>query len=157
MLRNPIGRKFVRDLRLRVPRGVEPYTNGELAKLWAKMEALDRRSPVYMYIAKAAVTTGARLGELIALNWDDLDLTGKRLRIRRHWDPVDGATLPKDNEARTVFLIPAAVAVFERWTALAGIQPGDSPIFPAPAWPRPTERPVRLPPGQRCPREGRDR
>ena len=132
MLRNPIGRKFVRDLRLRVPRGVEPYTNGELAKLWAKMEALDRRSPVYLYIAKAAVTTGARLGELIALNWDDLNLTGKRLRIRRHWDPVDGATLPKDNEARTVFLIPDAVAVFERWTALAGIQPGDSPIFPAP-------------------------
>ena len=129
---NPLNKKFVKDLRLKIPRGDEAYTNDELARLWAQMGSLNRRAPVYLQIAKAAVTTGARLGELIGLNWDDLDLTGKRLRINRTWDRVDGATLPKDNEARTVNLIPAAVEVFERWTALAGVQPGDSPIFPAP-------------------------
>jgi integrase len=132
LLVNPIGRKFVRDLRLRVPRGDEPYTDPELEQLWAQMGSLNRRAPVYIYVAKAAVTTGARLGELIALDWDDVDLSGKRLHVRRTWDPVDGATAPKDNEARTVHLIPAAVAVFERWTGLVGVQPGDSPVFPAP-------------------------
>jgi integrase len=100
--------------------------------LWAKMEALNRQAPVYLHFAKAAVVTGARLGELVALNWDDLDLTNKRLEIRRHWDRVDGATLPKDGEARTVHLIPPAVKVFENWVALAGVHAGDTPLFPAP-------------------------
>jgi integrase len=130
-LSNPLARKFIKDLRLRVPRGDEPYTDVELAKLWAKMEAL-KNARVYIYVAKAAVVTGARLGELIALDWDDLDLTGRTLRIHRHWDRVDGMTLPKDGEPRMLNLIPPAVELFERWTALAGVQPGDSPIFPAP-------------------------
>jgi integrase len=130
-LSNPLARKFIKDLRLRIPRGDEPYTDMELAKLWAKMEAL-KNARVYVYVAKTAVVTGARLGELIALNWDDLDLTGRTLRIHRHWDRVDGMTVPKDGEPRTVNLIPPAVEVFERWTELAGVQPGDSPIFPAP-------------------------
>jgi integrase-like protein len=59
---NPLTRKFIRDLRLRVPRGVEPYTDVELAQLWAKMETLNHQ-PVYLYVAKAAVVTGARLGQ----------------------------------------------------------------------------------------------
>ncbi len=128
---NPLGRKFIKDLRLRIPRGDEPYTDVELAKLWAKLEAL-KRAPVYLYAAKAAVVTGARLGELIALDWDDLDLGSRTLRIRRHWDRVDGMTLPKDGEPRTLNLILPAVTLFEEWIALVGVQPGDSPVFPAP-------------------------
>ncbi len=135
MAHNPLGRKFIRDLRLRIPRGDEPYTDGELAKLWSKMESLQRAAPVYVYVAKAAVVTGARLGELIALDWDDLDLTNRTLRIRRHWDRVDGMTLPKDGEPRTLNLIQPAVDVFEQWTALVGVQPGHSAIFPAPRSP----------------------
>jgi len=123
---NPLGRKFIRDLRLRIPRGDEPYTDLELAKLWARMESSDRSAPVYVYLAKTAVVTGARLGELIALDWDDLDLTNRTLRIRRHWDRVDGMTLPKDGEPRTLNLIQPAVDVFEQWTALVGVQPGNS-------------------------------
>jgi len=128
---NPLSRKFVKDLRLRVPRGVEPYTDVELVQLWAKMETLNHQ-PVYLYVAKAAVVTGARLGELIALDWDDLDLTSHVLKIRHHYDAVDGKTLPKDGEARTLALIPPAVKLFESWTALVGVRPGASPIFSAP-------------------------
>lgn len=135
MAHNPLGRKFIRDLRLRIPRGDEPYTDVEFAKLWSKMESLHRAAPVYVYVAKAAVVTGARLGELIALDWDDLDLTNRTLRIRHHWDRVDGMTLPKDGEPRTLNLIQPAVDVFEQWTALVGVQPGDSAIFPAPRSP----------------------
>ena len=110
------------------------------------MEALNRRAAVYLYVAKAAVVTGARLGELIALDWDDLDLTNRRVTIRHHWDAVDGKTLPKDREARTLNLIPAAVALFEKWTALVGVQPGDSPIVPAPRGGGTAQWAVRQPP-----------
>ncbi len=130
-LTNPLSRKFIRELRLRIPRGNEPYTDIELARLWAAMASLNRQR-VYLVAAKAAVVTGARLGELIALDWDDLNLGNRTLRISHHWDRVDGKVLPKDGEPRVVNLIPPAVALFEEWTALVGMQPGDAPIFPAP-------------------------
>ena len=60
---SPLTRKFVRDLRLRVPKGDEPYTDIELATLWAKMETLGYDA-VYVTVCKAAVVTGARRGEL---------------------------------------------------------------------------------------------
>jgi len=131
--RNPVGKKFVKGLSLQIPRGlVEPYTDVELAKLWAKMNELTRRDPVYLYISKAAVVTGARLGELIALDCDDLDLHAKTLKITKTWNPIDGLTTPKDRDARTLDLIPDAVTLLEKWIALVGVQPGGSPIFPAP-------------------------
>jgi integrase len=135
---NPLTRKFVTDLRLERPNRVESYTDTELAKLWPKMEALDY-DPVYIHIARAAVATGARLGELVALNWDDLRLGERELEIGHHYDATDGMTTPKNGHARTSFLIEDdeadainAVGLFERWTRLAGVQPGDTPIFPAP-------------------------
>ena len=76
---SPLTRKFVRDLRLRVPKGDEPYTDIELATLWAKMETLDYEA-VYVIVCKAAVVTGARRGELIAAGWDELNLTASTLR-----------------------------------------------------------------------------
>ena len=70
ILRSPLTRKFVKDLKLKVPRGDEAYSDVELAKLWAKMEALEY-APVYVLACKLAVTTGARQGELIAATWGD--------------------------------------------------------------------------------------
>ena len=61
----------------------------ELAKLWAKMEALEYED-VYVTACKLAVTTGARQGELIAASWGDLNLGAKTLTIAHHWDLVDG-------------------------------------------------------------------
>ena len=135
---NPLTRKFIADLHLKRPSRVESYSDVELARLWPQMEALGYE-PVYGYVARAAVATGARLGELIALDWDDLQLAEGRLTIRRHYDSIDGMTTPKNGHPRTVFLIGNrerdeidAVGLFERWTALWGVRPGDSPIFPAP-------------------------
>lgn len=137
-LSNPLTRKFIRDLRLTVPNRVESYTDVELAKLWPKMDALGYE-PVYIAVAKAAVATGARLGELIALDWDDLNLSERELEIRWHYDSVDGKVTPKDGEPRTVYLIEDGgvevingVGLFERWTAHCGVRAGDSPIFPPP-------------------------
>jgi integrase len=135
---NSLTRKFIADLRLDLPNRVESYTDVELAMLWSQMEAL-KYDYVYIYATKAAVATGARLGELIAADWDDLRLSERTLRIHRHYDPIDGMTTPKNGKERTIYLIADrevdainAIGLFERWTAHCGIRPGDSPLFPAP-------------------------
>lgn len=128
---NPVP-KFKKALRLRVTGGVEPFTDNELARLWASLAKLETE-PVYVAICKAAVVTGARQGELIGANLDDVDLLNGTLRIERHYDRESGAlTAPKDNEARTVHLIPPARQLLEQWLVLAGDRPGDAPLFPAP-------------------------
>jgi integrase len=128
---NPVPR-FKKSLRLRVLGGVPPFTDDELAKLWAKMQALEVE-PAYVMACKLAVTTGARIGELAALNLDDVDLLTGRIEIRHHYDRATGTlTLPKDNEARTVFLVPAARALLERWIAEHGRRPADAPLLVAP-------------------------
>ncbi|HEY7005189.1 MAG TPA: site-specific integrase [Sphingomicrobium sp.] len=129
--RSPLTRKFVRELRLKVPKGDEPYTDVELAKLWAKMETL-KYDAVYVTICKAAVVTGARQGELIAATWGDLSITSGTLAIRHHWSREDGLVDPKDGETRTITLIPPAVTLFEVWAAKQGVRPDDAPLFPAP-------------------------
>jgi len=59
-----------------------------------------------------AVTTGARLGELQALKWDDLDLDRRRLQIRRtlavDGKPIFAPTSTKKNHNRTVWLTEKA-------------------------------------------------
>jgi integrase len=129
--RSPLTRKFVRELRLRVPKGDEAYSDLELAQMWAKMEAL-KYEPVYVAVCKAAVVTGARQGELIAAEWGDLRLTTGTLQIRHHYDPVEGLVDPKDGEARTITLIPPAAALFEKWAASHEVQPDQAPLFTAP-------------------------
>jgi integrase len=126
---NPITKKYVRELRLKPHEGTAPYTDVELAKLWVAMSDLEE---VYVTIAKAASLTGARIGELVACSWDDLDLGNKLLHLRYTWNDVDGLTLPKDGESRTVNLIPTAVELFEGWVRKSGVQEGHRPIFPAP-------------------------
>lgn len=60
----------------------------------------------------AAVYTGLRLGELLALRWRDVDLERRALTVRHTLTLVDGAwTLrrPKTpNSQRTIVLVPAA-------------------------------------------------
>lgn len=126
--RNPVPR-FKKGLRLKITKGTEAFTDIELAKLWAAIEKRERQ-PVYLAICKAAVTTGARQGELIGADLDDLSLLEHKLEIRHHFDDVDGLTLPKDGEPRTVHLIPPAARILEEWLAVRGIEPG--PLFPAP-------------------------
>jgi integrase len=130
IVRNPVP-KFRKSLGLRVPSGDEAYTTTELEALWATMDEFSYKA-VYVAICKAAVTTGARAGELIAAEWGDLNLTNGKLRIRHTYNPIDGLTLPKDNEPRTLHLIPPAVRVFEEWIAVRGVHSDDAPIFQAP-------------------------
>jgi integrase len=52
---------------------------------------------------------GLRLGELRALRWEDVDLTGGVLRVERSWDAREGVVEPKSRSGRRTVPIPAVL------------------------------------------------
>ena len=104
------------------------FTDAELARLWPELGTV-LPAAVFHYLCKAAVTTGARQGELLALEWPDVRFLDKELRIARGYTPGVGIETPKDNEERTVDLTPAAETVLQDWFQLSGC-PEDGLVFP---------------------------
>ena len=128
--KNPVT-TFRKQLRLRPESGTPPYTDDEIKRLYAALTGEDKE-PVYRVIVEAAVETGARVGELIALDWDNVHLLGQpHIVITSTWNAVDGLTLPKDRDSRIVHLTPSAQATFARWVEKVGVQ-GSGPVFVAP-------------------------
>jgi integrase len=64
--------------------------------------------------------SGARIGELIAVDWNNLSIAEKRVEIRVTYDQVDSVVPPKDRDNRTVYPTHAAVTMPEGWTAHTG-------------------------------------
>ena len=125
---NPV-RSFTKKSRLKAPRrGKAPFEDGELERMW---EAMADYEPVYPFLCRFSVETGARLGEIVALDWRNVDLTAGRIYLEHSWDDEDGAITPKDNEARWIYLTPEARAVVEGWVAVTGVH-DDGPVFPSP-------------------------
>jgi integrase len=130
--RNPV-RTFVKKAELDSRgRGRDAFTDLELSKLWAALAARTANGaaakgaadPVYLYLCRAAVATGARLGELIALDWDEVSLSERAVKIRHTYNPVDGLTPPKTKgSVRTIHLTPAAVKEFEAIAATGSVGP----------------------------------
>jgi integrase len=125
---NPLT-AFTKKLKLRAPkRGKAPFEDDELGRLW---KALGDYEPVYLYAARFSVETGARLGELIALEWQNVNLTNGRVLVEFTWDAEAGLVPPKDREARTIYLTPEARAVLEEWIGVAGARE-EGPVFENP-------------------------
>jgi integrase len=61
----------------------------EVSPLLAALEAVDRA------IFATALYAGLRLGELQALQWDDVDLNTNLIHVRRSWDRQVGFVAPK--------------------------------------------------------------
>jgi integrase len=88
------------------------FTDAELAALWPVLA--HHFAPVYLALCQTAVTTGMRQGELVALEWRDVDLGSGDVIVRRGYRPGVGVLdSPKGNRERVVDLTPAARAVFE--------------------------------------------
>jgi integrase len=120
---------FIRKLKLRPPRrGKAPFEDAELERLWS---AYGNYEPVYLCSARFSVETGARLGEVVALDWSNVDLTGGRVLIEFSWDAEDGLVPPKDREARWIYLTAEARAVLEAWVGLVGARE-EGPVFENP-------------------------
>jgi integrase len=99
-LREPDGRKH-----LVVPTDQEL---GELAQAAAKLQGEWGRLVLAPFILFAA-HTGLRPGELYALRWQDINLTGNTVAVEWQWSQTERRLVrPKYDSTRTVFLPPAA-------------------------------------------------
>ncbi len=79
-------------------RGINPLNRQEVATL---LETAKAKASRYYPIFLCAVRTGLRMGELLALQWEDLDFNGRCIQVSRnftHWK----LTTPKSGESRRV-------------------------------------------------------
>jgi integrase len=75
-----------------------PVVRGQRDRVAAPTEVaplLDALRPGDRAIYATALYAGLRLGELQALQWDDVDLTGNLIQVRRSWDRQAGFIGPK--------------------------------------------------------------
>ena len=103
---------------------------------------IQARAEGYYEVFLLELTTGLRVGELMALQWDDLNFNTGELRIERQIYQIKGELLiqPPKNKAsiRSVILPPAVVTalkkykqtVFSRWM-FPSPKKGDAPIAPS--------------------------
>jgi integrase len=79
-------------------RSLNPLTREEVATF---LETVKQRAPRYYPLFLCAARTGSRMGELLALQWGDLDFHGRFIQVQRnytHWK----VTTPKSGESRRV-------------------------------------------------------
>jgi integrase len=125
---NPVS-AFTKKLKLRAPkRGKAPFEDRELERMWSAYKPYE---PVYGYSARFSAESGARLGEIVALDWHNVDLSNSRVYIEHTWDDEVGLVAPKDREPRYVYLTKEAGAVLEEWVGRVGAHE-DGPVFPNP-------------------------
>lgn len=106
------------------------FTNDELGRLW---ESFARRQDLLgLHLCKTAITTGLRLGELVALTRSDVDLRLRSLTVTQAYRTEDGLTKPKSGKGRTVQLSEDATAVLREWVELrsADLFKPDALLFP---------------------------
>lgn len=83
------------------------YENDELPKLFAEFRDFDK--PLF----EAALKTGMRLGELLALTWGDVNLTEQTIRVTKSYTAGFGVTDPKTEAGkRTVDIENGTVKLF---------------------------------------------
>jgi integrase len=117
-LREPDGRKH-----LVVPTDAEL---GELATAAAKVQGEWGRLVLAPFILFAA-HTGLRPGELYALRWQDINLTGNTVAVEWQWSQTERRLVrPKYDSTRVVFLPPAAK------DAIDAVAPLRDEVFSAP-------------------------
>lgn len=79
-------------------------------------------------LCKTAVATGARVGELAALRWGDVDLLNHEIHISRSFvDRLGERASTKSGEPRTIDLTPQAAELLEQWYVESG--GGDGLLF----------------------------
>lgn len=95
--RNPVAQVE----RPRLPRraGIDVFSREEVMAL-VRAAANEQDGVLYL----TAAFTGLRLGELLALRWEDVDFDGDTIRVRRNWT-AGGEGTPKSGWGRAVPMI----------------------------------------------------
>src|SRR6186713_2244575 len=77
---------------------IKAFNRGQVEQFLAATSDTERRFyPLFFLLAR----TGLRLGEALALQWDDVDLQGRELRVERAIFGTE-LTTPKSGHGRTV-------------------------------------------------------
>jgi integrase len=126
-VKNPV-RAIKRGERPRAAKTESAYfAADELPPLFAHVEA-----GVYRVLFETALKTGLRLGELLGLRWNDVDLTGALIHVRRTFTDGYLNDEPKNHERRDVDLTEDVVLLLGAWWGEIG-SPGDEKlVFPGP-------------------------
>ncbi|MEO6859903.1 MAG: site-specific integrase [Solirubrobacteraceae bacterium] len=98
--------------RFRVSDDLDAFTAEEV---WALVRAAPSEQDAALYLT--AAFTGLRLGELLALQWRDINYVGDVIRVRRSYNVHGGVGSPKSGKVRSVPIVPDVV---ERLAHLAG-------------------------------------
>ncbi len=114
--RNPLV--DVERPRVRVSDDLEAFSPEEVHAL-ARAAVSEQDSALFL----TAAFTGLRLGELLALQWGDIDFPARAIRVRRSYSPQGRVTAPKSGKVRAVPLVGEVASALERlqerhrWTA----------------------------------------
>ena len=97
--RNPVV--DVERPRYRVSDDLDAYSPEEV---WALVRAAGSEQDAALFLT--AAFTGLRMGELLALQWRDIDFPGDAIRVRHSYNIHGGLGTPKSGKVRSVPLVP---------------------------------------------------
>jgi len=97
--RNPVAE--VERPRYRVSDDLDAFSPEEVHAL-VRAAGSEQDAAIFM----TAAFTGLRLGELLALQWRDIDFPGEVIRVRRSYNAHGGLGTPKSGKVRSVPMVP---------------------------------------------------
>jgi integrase len=105
--RNPAAE--VERPRFRISDDIDAFSPEEVHAL---VRAAGSEQDACLYLT--AAFTGLRLGELLALQWRDVDFTGEAIRVRRSYNVHGGVGTPKSGKVRSVPMVPEVAQALAR-------------------------------------------
>lgn len=78
-----------------------------------------------------AAFTGLRLGELLALEWRDVDFAGDAIRVRRSYNVHGGVGTPKRGKVRSVPMVPDVARVLDGVSRRREFTEEEDLVFPS--------------------------
>ncbi|HEX8074769.1 MAG TPA: site-specific integrase [Thermoleophilaceae bacterium] len=105
--RNPAAE--VERPRFRVSDDIDAFSPEEIHAV-VRATGSDQDACLYL----TAAFTGLRLGELLALQWRDVDFAGDAIRVRRSYNVHGGVGTPKSGKVRSVPMVPEVAQALAR-------------------------------------------
>ncbi len=121
--RNPAA--DVERPRQRVSDDLEAFSPEEI---WALVRAAGSDQDAAVFLT--AAFTGLRMGELLALQWRDVDFAGDAIRVRRSYNIHGGIGTPKSGKVRSVPMVPDVAGALARLSERDEFIGDDELVFP---------------------------
>ncbi len=97
-------------------------------EVWALVRAAGSAQDGALFLTGAF--TGLRMGELLALQWGDVDFAGDAIRVRRSYNAHGGVGTPKSGKVRSVPMVPDVASALARLAEREGLVGEEHLVFP---------------------------